>query len=125
MRFPCFYQCKHTSSLAMIVRHSLIRCRSVLSWPSGKRPGGWRQTQYDYPYVFGAVCTQTGQTIGLLSPYINTDAVNVFFKEFEKECNPDVHVVMIWDQAGFYTSDKVKLPKNVTLVSFPPLYNYQ
>lgn len=44
----------------------------------------------------------------------------MFFKEFEKECNPDVHVVMIWDQAGFHTSDKVKLPKNVTLVSLPP-----
>lgn len=86
----------------------------------GTRPGGWRQTQYDYLYVFGAACPQTGQTVGLLSPHINTDAVNAFFREFEKEIDPDIQVFMLWDRAGFHTSDKVKLPKNVTLIPLPP-----
>jgi transposase len=27
---------------------------------------------------------------------------------------------MIWDQAGFHTSNSVKVPKNVTIVSLPP-----
>jgi len=86
----------------------------------GMRPCGWRQTQYDYLYVFGAACPQTGQTVGLLAPYLNTDTVNAFFREFEKEIDPDVHVVMIWDRAGFHTSHKVKVPKNVTLIGLPP-----
>lgn len=86
----------------------------------GMRPCGWRQTQYDYLYVFGAACPQTGQTAGLLAPYLNTDTVNAFFREFEKEIDPDVHVVMIWDRAGFHTSHKVKVPKNVTLIGLPP-----
>ena len=33
----------------------------------GTRPRAWRQTQYDYLYVFGAACPQTGQTVGLLA----------------------------------------------------------
>jgi len=88
--------------------------------PKGSRPSAWRQTQYDYLYVFGAACPQTGQTVGLLAPYLNTDTVNAFFREFEKETDPDVHVVMIWDRAGFHTSHKVMVPENVTLVGLPP-----
>ena len=86
----------------------------------GTRPLAWRQTQYDYLYVLGAACPQTGQTVGLLAPYLNTDTINAFFREFEKETNPDVHVIMIWDQAGFHTSHHVRVPKNVTLVALPP-----
>lgn len=86
----------------------------------GTRPTAWRQTQYEYLYVFGAACPQTGQTVGLLAPYLNTDTVNAFFRQFEKEVNPDVHVFMIWDQAGFHMSKKVKVPKNVTIVPLPP-----
>ena len=52
--------------------------------------------------------------------YLNTDSVNAFFREFEKETDPAVHVFMIWDQAGFHTSKKVKLPKNVTIIPLPP-----
>ena len=70
--------------------------------------------------MFGAVCPQTGQTVGLLTPYLNVDMVNTFFEQFEKETDPNVHVFMIWDQAGFHTSPKVKVPKNVTLVPLPP-----
>jgi len=32
----------------------------------------------------------------------------------------DVHVIMIWDQAGFHTSKSIRLPENVTLVYLPP-----
>jgi transposase len=86
----------------------------------GTRPMAWRQTQYEYLYVLGAACPQTGQTVGLLAPYLNTDSVNAFFREFEKEVDPAIHVFMIWDQAGFHTSQKVKVPENVTLVPLPP-----
>jgi transposase len=70
--------------------------------------------------VFGAACPQTGQMVGLLAPYLNTDSVNAFFREFEKEVSSDVHVVMVWDQAGFHTSEKVSVPDNVTIIPLPP-----
>lgn len=58
--------------------------------------------------------------MGLLAPYLNTDTVNAFFRQFEKEVSPHVHVFMIWDQAGFHTSQKVKVPDNVTIIPLPP-----
>lgn len=58
--------------------------------------------------------------MGLLSPHLNTDVVNAFFKQFAKEVDPDVHVVMFWDQAGFHTANKLKPPSNLTLIPLPP-----
>lgn len=31
-----------------------------------------------------------------------------------------MHVVMVWDQAGFHTSEMVNVPDNVTIVPLPP-----
>jgi transposase len=79
-----------------------------------------RQTKYEWLYVIGAVCPKTGQSVGLLSPTINTDMINAFFEQFAAEVSTDIHVVMVWDQAGFHTSKKLKVPANITIVPLPP-----
>ena len=56
----------------------------------------------------------------MLSPNINTDITNVFFEQFRKEADPNVHVVIVWDRAGFHTSKDLKVPENVTIVALPP-----
>jgi transposase len=86
----------------------------------GTRPTVWRQTQYDYLYVFGAVCPQTGQSAGLLAPWVNTSVVNAFLREFSGELAPDVQAVLIWDQAGFHTAKDVCVPENITIIPLPP-----
>jgi transposase len=58
--------------------------------------------------------------VGLLAPYLNVQTIDAFFRQFEKEVDSEVQVFMIWDQAGFHTSEKVKVPKNVTLIPLPP-----
>jgi transposase len=65
------------------------------------------------------VCPSTGQSVGLLAPTINTDMVNTFFDQFSQEVDPGVHVVMVWDQAGFHTSGSLTLPDNVTIIPLP------
>jgi len=57
--------------------------------------------------------------VGLLAPTINTDMVQAFFEQFVEEVDTDVHVVMLWDQAGFHTSKALTLPVNVTVVPLP------
>ena len=74
---------------------------------------------YEYLYVFEAARPQNGQT-SVLALYFNKDSVNAFFREFEKEVGTDVHIIMIWDQAGFHTYKNVQLPDNVTRLSLPP-----
>ena len=46
--------------------------------------------------------------------------INAFFEQFVQEVSPDVHVVMVWDQAGFHTSKELRIPENVTIVMLPP-----
>ena len=87
---------------------------------TGSRPRAVRQTQYDYLYVLGAACPQTGQSAGLLAPYLDTNVVNVFLEQFGRELSPGIHAVLVWDQAGFHTAKALQVPPNVTIIELPP-----
>ena len=86
----------------------------------GSRPAVIRQTQYDYLYVFRAVCPQTGTASGLVTPHVNTDTMNAFLRQFSRELEGDVHAVMILDRHGWHVADVLKIPANVTLIHLPP-----
>jgi transposase len=86
----------------------------------GSRPTAIRQTEYDYLWVLGAVCPQTGHAEGLLSPKLNTAIVNIFLEQFSQTLAANEHAVMIWDGAGFHTSRQLRVPSNVTLLRLPP-----
>ena len=88
--------------------------------PTGSRPTAVKQTQYDYLYVFTAVCPETGDACGLIAPHVNTAAMNVFLEQFSRELPPGVHGVMILDRAGFHTSKAMSVPGNVSLIHLPP-----
>jgi transposase len=88
--------------------------------PTGSRPQAVRQTEYEYLWVLGAVCPETGQAEGLLSPRLNTDVINVFLRDFSATLAPDEHAVMIWDGAGFHRGNALQAPENVTLILLPP-----
>jgi transposase len=86
----------------------------------GSRPTVIRQTEFQYLWVLGAVCPETGHAEGLISPCLNTDVINAFLKQFSAEIKPDEHAVLIWDQAGFHTSKKLQVPENITIIELPP-----
>ena len=86
----------------------------------GTRPGAIRQTQYDYLYLFSAVCPETGDASGLISPHVNIEVMNAFLEQFAQELPADVHAAMILDRAAWHTSEKLKVPPNVTLIHLPP-----
>jgi transposase len=85
----------------------------------GSRPTVVRQTEYEYLWVLGAVCPETGRSEGLLSPRLNTDVVQAFLNEFSQTVAVDEHAVMIWDGAGFHTSRKLRVPDNISLLQLP------
>lgn len=87
---------------------------------TGSRPRAVRQTQYDYLYVIGAACPQTGQSAGLLAPHLNTEVINLFLEQFARELASGVHAVLVWDQAGFHTAKALTVPPNVTIIELPP-----
>jgi transposase len=88
--------------------------------PKGSRPSAVKQTEYEYLWVVGAVCAETGQAEAILAPNLNTDVMNVFLQEFSRSLAADVHAVLVWDGAGFHRSGKLRVPENVSLVELPP-----
>jgi transposase len=85
----------------------------------GSRPPAIRQTQYDYLYVFSAVCPQTGEASGLITPQVNTATMNAFLEQLAKELPADAHAAMVLDRAGWHVAGALRLPANVTLVLLP------
>lgn len=86
----------------------------------GSRPTAVRQTEYQYLWVLGTVCPETGHAEGLLSPQLNTKIVNEFLSQFAKTLPTDEHAVMLWDGAGFHVAKAICVPENITLVALPP-----
>ncbi|MCO6047788.1 IS630 family transposase [Aeoliella sp. ICT_H6.2] len=85
----------------------------------GSRPTAVRQTEYEYLWVLGAVCPETGHAEGLLSPQLNTKIINTFLDQFSQTIPNGEHAVMVWDGAGFHTSKALVIPENITLVQLP------
>jgi len=88
--------------------------------PKGSRPTAIRQTEYQYLWVIGAVCPETGHAEGLLSPQLNAKIVNEFLAQFARTLPAEEQAVMIWDGAGFHVAKELCVPENVTLVTLPP-----
>jgi transposase len=44
----------------------------------------------------------------------------VFLQQFSREVSPEVHAVLIWDQAGFHTAKDIEVPANITIITLPP-----
>jgi hypothetical protein len=86
----------------------------------GSRPRALRQTNYKWTYLFAAVCPQSGHTHEWLMPHVSIAHMNVFLEAFGRSLQPEVHAVLMLDQAGWHTSAKVVIPKNLTLLHFPP-----
>jgi len=86
----------------------------------GSRPTAVRQTEYQYLWVLGAVCAETGHAEGLPSPQLNAKIVNLFLEQFSRTLAADEHAAMIWDGAGFHVGRSLKVPVNITLIRLPP-----
>jgi len=79
-----------------------------------------KQTKYDWLYVIGAACPATGATVGMIAPHINVEIINIFLQRMSEQIAADVHVVMIWDQAGFHRAAALQVPSNITILPLPP-----
>ena len=86
----------------------------------GSRPTAVRQTEYQYLWVLGAVCPETGHAEGLLSPQLNTKIINTFLEQFSATIPVEEQAVVVWDGAGFHTAKALRAPGNITLVKLPP-----
>lgn len=89
------------------------------SWaPLGIRPTVKQQMIRSYMYAFTAACHQTGESCSLVLPNANVETMQIFLNEVS-ECFPNYFIVMQMDQAGWHTSQKLKLPENIRIICQP------
>lgn len=86
----------------------------------GSRPTALRQTEFDWAYLFGAVCPESGKSAGLVMPEANTDAMNQHLSEVSKQVSPRAHAIVLMDRAGWHISKALRVPQNLTIMLLPP-----
>ena len=86
----------------------------------GSRPRVVKQQQFDYAYLFGAVCPATGETEALLSPWVNKDIMRQHLSLISQRTAPGRHAVVIMDGAGWHTADIAETLPNVSVIKLPP-----
>ncbi len=86
----------------------------------GTRPRVIRQQQFEYAYIFGAVCPKKDRAVGLVLPMIGTVCMQKHLEEISKEIEVGNHAVIVFDRAAWHTTKKLRLPKNISLLPLPP-----
>ena len=89
-------------------------------YKTGTRPRKVRQQQFISTYIYGAVCAKTGEAFGLVLPYTNTAAMQLFLNELSCKIKDNRHIALVMDNAGWHTAKELVVPKNITLVPLPP-----
>ena len=85
----------------------------------GTRPRVIRQQQFEYAYLFGAVCPTRDEAVGLVMPYVNTEAMLIHLEHISMKVPKDRHALIILDKATWHTTKRLKKFSNLTLMSLP------
>ncbi len=87
---------------------------------TGSRPRAVKQQQFEYAYLFGAVCPSSGATEALITPWVNKEAMNTHMKQISDATLTGRHAVVIMDGAGWHTKDTLDEFDNLTMIKLPP-----
>jgi transposase len=86
----------------------------------GTRPRAIRQQQFEYAYIFGAVCPQRDTAVGLILPSVNSHEMKIHLQHISEQVPVGKHAVIVLDRAAWHTTKKVTGYKNITLLPLPP-----
>ena len=83
------------------------------------RPPGVVDQRYASLYLFAAIRPGTNEAFALALPRADAGTMGVFLDHFSRQLTPDVHAVLILDQAGWHDERALHVPGNVTLLPLP------
>lgn len=86
----------------------------------GSRPRAVKQQQFEYAYLFGAVCPATGETEALIAPWVNKEIMTHHLQQIATRTQPGRHAVVIMDGAGWHTDDIAQGIDNLSIIKLPP-----
>ena len=93
----------------------------VRQWArKGTRPRQPKDQRYQSAYLFGAVAPAQAKGAALVMPKANTHAMQAHLEEIARMVAPGAHAIVLMDQAGWHTTDKLEPPANINLLLLPP-----
>ena len=84
----------------------------------GQRPRLIRQQQFEYAYIYGAICPSRAESVGLALPVANTEGMRLHLEEISKVVPAGRHAVVVMDGAGWHQAH-LNL-ENVSILKLPP-----
>jgi hypothetical protein len=90
----------------------------------GERPVVIVHHRYDWRYLYGFVCPETGETFWLILPTVSTEVFSMALNELATflGLGPTNHIILVLDRAGWHTSGKLEIPDGIHLL-FQPDYS--
>jgi transposase len=86
----------------------------------GSRPAAPKQVGYANVQVMTAVCPATGRAEGLIAQRLDARLTQPFLDQLSATIPAGVHVLLVWDGAGWHTAGALAVPENLTLLRLPP-----
>jgi transposase len=100
-------------------RFGLLTIRRRRRTARGVQPIGAVQHDFEWFCVYGAVEPTTGDRFFLELPYLNAEMFQLFLDAFA-QAFPDSLNILVLDNRGAHTAQRLTLPTNVRLVFLPP-----
>jgi transposase len=85
----------------------------------GTRPRQPADQRYKSAYLFGAICPARGIGAALALPFADTEAMQLHIDEISRHVEKGAQAVLIIDRAGWHTTAKLTMPKNITAIFLP------
>jgi len=79
-----------------------------------------KQQQFIAEYIFGAVCPAQESVAAIIVPYANQDALIRHLEEIACHVPAGRHAVVVMDQAGWHSTKRLEIPKNISILHLPP-----
>ena len=86
----------------------------------GTRPRAVKQQQFEYAYLFGAVCPATGDTEALIAPFMNMDVMDKHLTLISKKVPDGRHAVIVVDGAAWHQAYLTDKFDNLSIIKLPP-----
>lgn len=100
-------------------RLGLLTVRRRRLTAAGVQPVGAIRHVFEWFYVYGAVAPTTGEHFFLELPYLNADSFQLFVDAFG-HAFPDSLNILLLDNSGAHTAQRIRWPANVRCVWLPP-----
>jgi transposase len=100
-------------------RFGLLTVRRRRLTARGVQPVGSVQHLFEWFYVYGAVAPATGARFFLELPYLNAEGFQLFLDAFAQAFADSLNILLL-DNSGAHTAQRLSIPAHVRLVFLPP-----